>query len=89
MRMCIATVEEVYAPREVRTRDGWKKKFDIQTSFREPGYHSGLFETWNEWHAALCKRAKDTGTAVRVTWKVVPKFGAQIVNVEMVERVAA
>lgn len=69
------TVQRVY-PRKVRTKWGWKDKFDVETD-------RGMFETWNVFAASICDRSRELGQSVIVTYKDAPKWGRDIVDVRM------
>ncbi len=69
------TVQRVY-PRKVKTRFGWREKFDIFTD-------AGAFETWNVFAASICDRSRALGKPVSVTYKDAPKWGRDIVDVKV------
>jgi hypothetical protein len=80
-----AHITAVYGPRPVQTKHGWKEKFDVQTDYREPGFHGGTFETWSAFAASLCRIAERDKKAVRLTYKDAPKWASEIVDVEFIE----
>lgn len=84
------TITAVYGPRPVRLRSGRiGEKFDIQTSYREPGFHGGAFETWSGFAASICRIAERSGQRVRLTYKDAPKWASEIVDVEFIEQAAS
>lgn len=84
------TITAVYEPRAVKLRSGrYAEKFDIQTTYRNPGYHSGAFETWSGFVASVCRIAQQAGKPVRLTYKDAPKWASEIVDVEMSESAVA
>jgi hypothetical protein len=83
------TISAVYGPRNVKTRNGWREKWDVQTDYREPGYHGGSFETWSMWAAAVCERAIESKRPVRIVYKDAPKWVSEIVDAEYAESAVA
>jgi hypothetical protein len=82
-----ATVKDVLE-RSVMLRNGkTATKFDVVLD-RPVSGPGNVFETFDQFAASLCDRAKQTGKVIRLTYRDMPKWGAQITYAEIVERVA-
>ncbi len=71
---------------QIRSVDGYKvrhhtTRYDV---LAVPAQGDQMFvSTVNQWQAALCQRARDTATPVRLTWKD-GRYGRELVDVQLV-----
>ena len=79
--MLYASIEKV-SERKVRTRAGWKVKYDVLAASGNGSGYRPSYETWSMWHASLCDRAAKTGRRVLLGLRET-RWGFEIVSAEL------
>lgn len=76
-------VKDVYE-RTVTLRSGkTATKYDVVLD-RPASGPGNVFETFDQWRASLCLRAKQTEKPIRLTYRDLPRWGKDIVFAEIV-----